>query len=116
MCLVSCSYEDFSFSVAFFHLYSTSYNNLYIFEKCIQIDKSGNPLVLLDENDNPISESFSTLEKRPYVEVGGGIENILNFIRIDAVYRLTYIDEEYKSIYKRGVNNFGLKLSFQFRL
>ena len=85
-------------------------------ENNVQIDKNGNPLTLLDENDNPISESFSTLEKRPYVEVGGGIENILNFIRVDAVYRLSYIDEEYLSAYPRKVNNFGLKLSFQFRL
>jgi hypothetical protein len=64
-----------------------------------------------------VRESFSTLSEKPYVEVGWGVENILNFIRLDAVYRLTYIDEEYKSsIAPRVPHPFGLKLSFQFRL
>ncbi len=76
-----------------------------------QIDGSGNPITDPETN---ISETFSTLESMPYVETGVGLENILNFIRLDAVWRLTYINEQYRTIYPKPIHEFGLKISFQF--
>jgi hypothetical protein len=85
-------------------------------ENNVQFSNTGEPLYTPIGSET-VRESFSTLSEKPYVEVGWGVENILNFIRLDAVYRLTYIDEEYKSsIAPRVPHPFGLKLSFQFRL
>ncbi|MBL4577143.1 MAG: carboxypeptidase-like regulatory domain-containing protein, partial [Flavobacteriales bacterium] len=78
----------------------------------IQIDKLGFPLQVKDEFDNVISESFSTLESRPYIETGVGLENILNFIRLDAVWRITYTNKQYQDVYPRKIHPFGLKASF----
>lgn len=44
---------------------------------------------------------------KPFYEAGFGIENILKFIRIDALWRLSYRD-------KASANNFGILGSFQF--
>lgn len=52
---------------------------------------------------------FQTWEKKPYMEVGYGIENIFKIGRIDAFHRLTYLD-------RPNVSNFGVKLTFQFIL
>ena len=79
----------------------------------VQIDKLGNPLQVIEDGE-VISEAFSTLESRPYIETGVGLENILNFIRLDAVWRITYTNEQYQSIYPRSIHPFGLKASFQF--
>ncbi len=62
----------------------------------------------LDDDGNAVIP-FYTFGRKPYIEVGYGIENILKVIRIDAFHRLTYLDHE-------GVNKFGVKLSFQFIL
>lgn len=53
--------------------------------------------------------TFYTLEKKPYVEVGYGIENILKFIRIDFFHRLTYLENP-------NARGFGVKVSAQFSL
>ena len=39
---------------------------------------------------------------KPYLELGYGIENILRFIRIDFIHRMTYLD-------KPGAKPFGVK-------
>ncbi len=49
--------------------------------------------------------SFYTLEK-PYVEVGAGIENIFKLIRIDAVWRLTHLNNA-------NIAKFGLRANLQ---
>jgi hypothetical protein len=48
----------------------------------------------------------------PYIEVSYGIENIFKFLRIEAVHRLTYLDQPY------DIENgpFRIKFSAQFRL
>ncbi len=61
-------------------------------------DRAGNPLL-----------RFQALGARPYAEVGYGVENIFHFVRVDFLHRLTYRDLP-------GAHNFGVKLSFQFRL
>ena len=52
---------------------------------------------------------FKTLDKKPYAELGYGIENIFRVLRIDAIHRLTYLDGP-------AVKKFGLKFSVQFKL
>ena len=73
---------------------------------------------LRQENVNIIPENirntglgnFDKLSTTPYIEVGYGIENILKFIRIDFIHRLTYPD------HTPEVKNFGIKFSTQFKL
>jgi hypothetical protein len=36
--------------------------------------------------------NLNTLKKKPYMEAGFGIENVFKFFRIDAVWRLSYLD------------------------
>ena len=68
-------------------------------------------LALLPETDavgEPLAP-VNFLDKRPYVEVGYGIENILRVGRIDFFHRLTYLD-------RPDVNKFHVKVSFQIIL
>lgn len=53
---------------------------------------------------------ISTLRvDKPYIELGYGIENIFRFIRIDAIHRMSYLDDT-------KTNKFGIKISMQFTL
>ena len=45
--------------------------------------------------------------KTPYMEIGCGIDNILTFLRVDYVWRLTYRDTP-------GVDKSGLRISLHF--
>ena len=42
---------------------------------------------------------------KPYFEGGVGIENILKFVRIDLLWRLAYIDDEYITTYEKQLGN-----------
>jgi hypothetical protein len=53
--------------------------------------------------------TFSTLNKKPYWEVGYGIDNIFKCLRVDLVHRLTYREGP-------DVRKFGVKISFQLSL
>ncbi len=44
---------------------------------------------------------------KPYFEVSAGIENIFKLFRVDAVWRLSYLDHE-------NVDNFGVRMTMQF--
>jgi hypothetical protein len=46
----------------------------------------------------------------PYYEVGVGLENILKFIRVDAIWRLSYRDNV--DLYGDPISNFGVKFVF----
>lgn len=48
-------------------------------------------------------------DKRPYVELGYGVENIFKFFRVDFVHRITYLDNP-------DVRKFAVMFSFQFTL
>jgi len=37
-------------------------------------------------------DGFNSLTSTPYVEVGYGIDNIFKVFRVDAIHRLTYLD------------------------
>lgn len=63
------------------------------------------PVTPLGEETLPLGY----FDKRPYVELGYGVENILKFIRVDFVHRMTYLD-------RPDVRRFGVLVSFQFSL
>lgn len=60
-----------------------------------------------DELGNPVA-GFNSLGDSPYTELGYGVENILKFIRVDFIHRLTYLNE--------NSSKFGVRFSAQFRL
>lgn len=54
---------------------------------------------------------FKWLRETPYTEVSYGVENILKFIRVDFVHRLTYLHYS-----DQQIPPFGIRVSAQFRL
>jgi hypothetical protein len=62
---------------------------------------------LSEKNKNVMAfpEGLSALSK-PYYEASAGIENILKLIRVDAVWRFSYLDHEH-------VQNFGVRVCLQ---
>jgi hypothetical protein len=59
--------------------------------------------------DTTINYHFTIPDKDPYMEVGLGIGNILRLIRIDAVWRLNYLNNP-------GISKFGIKGSIEVKL
>lgn len=57
-------------------------------------------------NKTGIPDGMNTLSK-PYFEAGAGVENIFKIIRVDAVWRLSYLDHP-------NVSPFGIRFSLQF--
>lgn len=70
------------------------------------VHSDGTPYAF-DNNLKPVP-SFHGLGKDPYVEIGYGVSNILRFIRVDFIHRLTYL--------QMGASPFGVKISTQFEL
>ncbi|HEX4887727.1 MAG TPA: DUF5686 family protein, partial [Luteibaculaceae bacterium] len=56
-----------------------------------------------------LTNNIFTLNRGPYLEAAVGIENIFKFVRVDALYRLRYLDNP--NIVKLGVR---IKLQFEF--
>jgi hypothetical protein len=50
--------------------------------------------------------AFSTLSKKPYVELGAGVENIFKLIRVDFIWRMAYLDHP-------DISKFGIRASLQ---
>ncbi len=70
----------------------------------------GNNRYLPDENldGEKVTKNFKNFKgNKPYIEVSYGLENILKFIRIDAIHRLTYLRNA-------DIDRFGVKGSFYF--
>jgi Family of unknown function (DUF5686)/CarboxypepD_reg-like domain len=72
-----------------------------------------------------ITNSYSTLTNKPYLEAGFGVTSIFRIIRVDFIYRLSYTNDAYKAQYEQlqrnngvtnpyTVNRFGVKFSAQF--
>lgn len=59
-----------------------------------------NKLLLVNPN------AFSSLSKKPYVELGFGVENIFKILRFDFMYRMTYLDN-------KDISRFGVRGSLQ---
>ena len=66
-------------------------------------------LIAPNGSDSTPQEPFKSLNNGPYAEVGYGIENIFRVLRVDAIHRLTYLNDP-------AVKKFGLRFSFQFKL
>ena len=65
------------------------------------------------------NNNFTVMNDIPYLEANFGIENILDVIKFDFVYRLTFNDNFYKSNYALDnpgskINNWGVKVGLQF--
>jgi hypothetical protein len=65
------------------------------------------------------NNTYTVMRDTPYAEVSAGIENILSIIRIDYVYRLTYIDPIYKRNYREqnpgnSITDWGIRVGLQF--
>lgn len=75
---------------------------------------------LSDKNDGSMASSDALLlfpegmtsVSKPYIEVGVGIENILRFIRVDAMWRLTHRDNHDGRTVDNFAINFSLHLNF----
>jgi hypothetical protein len=53
----------------------------------------------------------SSLSDKPYAEVSAGIENIFKVVRVDAIWRLNYLDNNAQDI---SVLRFGIRAKLQF--
>ncbi len=58
--------------------------------------------------DPSINPNFTVPDKKPYVETGVGIDNILHVLRIDGLWRLTYLDNP-------NTPRFGIRVSVAFK-
>lgn len=58
--------------------------------------------------DPSINYHFTIPDKTPYMETGVGIDNIFHLIRIDAVWRLNYLNNP-------GISKFGIKGSIELK-
>jgi len=69
----------------------------------------------LQQNDNdngPVKLQLA--DKVPLVEVNAGIENIVRFFRIDAVWRVTHLDPR-GTRFSFRYGNFGVRIAFQLQ-
>lgn len=64
-----------------------------------------------DLNGNP---STHILIDAPYIEASVGVSNILKFLRLDLVKKLSYLDEKYEVISLFGQRGLGLRFSAKF--
>ena len=67
-------------------------------------------------NDNNV---YTVMTTTPYAEVSAGIENILDVIRVDYIYRLTYTNAAYKAKYAEqnpgnSITDWGIRIGLQF--
>ena len=58
-----------------------------------------------------LPEFSSSLERKPYIESSFGIENIFKFLRVDVIWRLSYLDNEFEGI---KVAPFGVRAKLEF--
>jgi hypothetical protein len=75
---------------------------------------------LTNKNKNYNSNnSFTVMNNIPYCEASVGIENILDVLKVDFIYRLTYTDNVYKTNYALAnpgykISPWGIKVGMQF--
>ena len=63
-----------------------------------------------NENDVLLPDYSTSLQNKPYLESSLGIENIFKFLRIDVIWRLSYLDNEFEGI---NVSPLGLRAKLQ---
>ena len=69
-----------------------------------------NKLLMPLNNPSITNPNFFT-NRKPYVELGYGIENIFRFVRVDFIHRVTYLD---KTLYPNA-KPFGVKFNAVLR-
>ena len=69
--------------------------------------------LLQNASDNGLVR-LQIADKVPLMEVNAGIENIVRFFRIDAVWRVTHLDLR-GSRFSFRYGNFGVRLAFQLQ-
>jgi hypothetical protein len=71
-----------------------------------------NPGFIQFQNDEEGRRVNYTLESKPYIETGFGVGNILKVLRVDAVWRLTHLNNpEIPTMF--GMKGFGLRFKFK---
>ncbi len=68
------------------------------------------PALLPDGEETTVFNTLS--QKKPYVELSYGIENIFRFFRVEAIHRLSYLQSEF---YSKNPARWGIKFSADFR-
>lgn len=66
----------------------------------------------LEMNNFGISDtynSFMSLNRVPYIELGYGVSNIFKFLRVEAIHRMTHLNNP-------GISKFGVKISADITL
>jgi len=63
-------------------------------------------------NEEMLLPSYSHELRHPYYEVSAGIENIMKCLRVDAIWRLNYLD--HVTVQGNPVSKFGVKFVFAF--
>jgi hypothetical protein len=58
--------------------------------------------------ETELPDFINTLEKKPYLEASIGIENIFKFLRLEGLYRLSYLDNP-------DIVRYGIRAKFQFK-
>lgn len=71
------------------------------------LSDKNNPALTPQAMQFPANTNCQAMGKRPYMEIGVGLDNILTFLRLDYVWRLTYRDTP-------GVDRSGLRLQLHF--
>lgn len=71
------------------------------------LTRKNNPAYNANLYQFPYGEGTQVMGKKPYMEIGVGIANILTFLRLDYIWRLSYRDNP-------SAPNSGLRFSFMF--
>jgi len=71
------------------------------------LSRKNNPDYSPDLYMFPDGASTVPMERKPYMEIGAGIDNILTILRVDYIWRLTYRN-------RPGIDKSGLRISLHF--
>lgn len=71
------------------------------------LSKKNNPAYDAELFRFPYDSQTHTMDNKPYMEIGVGLDNILTILRVDYVWRLTYRDLP-------GIDRSGLRVSLHF--
>lgn len=71
------------------------------------LSRKNNPEFEKDLYQFPGDASTSPMGKKPYMEIGAGVDNIFTILRVDYIWRLTYRD-------RPGIDKSGLRISLHF--
>ena len=105
------------------HFMGLMFNRIPLIKKINLREVAGLNIVYgtLSENNKIFNSNnnFTVMSNIPYCEADLGIENILDVIRIDFLYRLTYNENSYKANYAIAnpgsmINNWGIKVGLSF--